>query len=122
MHMVNRRVDFRDLNFTLLFLNCLQNKECTLENYRDLLVCEWVPPEFVPTCLLSHLKTICLRGIQGRPDETEVTKYLLKHGDVLNKVTIYTCDFRVEDKVKLCQEISMFSKGSTTCQIEFLEK
>ncbi|XP_068337697.1 F-box/LRR-repeat protein At4g14103-like [Pyrus communis] len=115
-------IDLLKISPHLEHLDVYNNKECTLENYRDLLVCEWVPPEFVPICLLSHLKTICLRGIQGRPDETEVTKYLLKHGEVLNKVTIYTCDFRVEDKVKLCQEISMFSKGSTTCQIEFLEK
>ncbi|KAM1758867.1 hypothetical protein TB2_007764 [Malus domestica] len=49
----------------------------------------WNPPELVPDCLLSHLKTISLRGFQGSQDEMEVAKYLLKNGEVLKKLTIY---------------------------------
>lgn len=43
----------------------------------------------MPTCLVSHLKTICLRKFQGTPNEMKVAKYLRKHGEVLNDVTVF---------------------------------
>ncbi|KAM1343682.1 hypothetical protein PS2_007779 [Malus domestica] len=106
----------------LEYLDFTTNKRCKADHPLEDSAREWVPPEFVPVCLSSYLKTISIQGIEGRPDEMEVTKYLLKHGEVLDKVTFYTSAVRADHKMKLCQDISMFSKGSMTCQIDFLEK
>ncbi|KAL6196660.1 hypothetical protein ACLB2K_032274 [Fragaria x ananassa] len=43
---------------------------------------EWSPPEFVPMCLSSSLKTICVNGFKGRRYEMEVAKYLLNYGEI----------------------------------------
>ncbi|KAK9937695.1 hypothetical protein M0R45_014468 [Rubus argutus] len=55
----------------------------------------WSPPESVPKCLLSSLKTITIKGFQGKGfygylDEMELIKYLLKNCLVLERMTIYT--------------------------------
>lgn len=100
-------------------------------HFVDESVHEWSPPDFVPACLLSHLKTIRIRGFQGLPDEMEVVEYLLKYGAVLNTMTICTLEYFCEEKemklpllglreeVKLLQTISMFPRASKTCQIVF---
>ncbi|XP_050373112.1 putative F-box/FBD/LRR-repeat protein At3g49040 [Argentina anserina] len=46
------------------------------------------PPESVPTCLTSQLKTIFLKRFSEEPDEIKVVKYLLYCGEVLNKLLI----------------------------------
>ncbi|CAB4293564.1 unnamed protein product [Prunus armeniaca] len=52
----------------------------------------------------------------------EVSKYLLKHGEVLTKVTIcYTNDLGVAEEMMSRQELSKFPRGSKTCQVELLE-
>ena len=56
-------------------------------------VLNWIPPEHVPNCLSSRLKTISIKGLTGKAhigylDEMELTKYLLKHGRVLEKMNI----------------------------------
>ncbi|KAL6279383.1 hypothetical protein ACE6H2_016264 [Prunus campanulata] len=48
-------------------------------------------------------QTICIWGFEGRPDEMEEAKYLLKHGEVLNNLIIYTRDFHVEHMMELRQ-------------------
>ncbi|XP_024168725.2 F-box/LRR-repeat protein At3g59190 isoform X1 [Rosa chinensis] len=107
----------------LVFEN--NTKFCADDN-EDEFVHEWDAPEFVPVCLFSHLKTICLREFKGCPNEMEVAKYLVKHGKALNKVTIYT-RFCEEKEMKLqppiaslCLEVSKFPRGSKTCEIGFL--
>lgn len=48
--------------------------------------------------------------------------YLLKHGEVLTKATIfYTNDVGVAEEMKLREELSKFPRGSKTCQVELLE-
>ncbi|XP_004300675.1 PREDICTED: F-box/FBD/LRR-repeat protein At5g56420-like [Fragaria vesca subsp. vesca] len=47
-------------------------------------VLDWTPPESVPKCLLSSLKTISIKGFKGKeffgfPEEMELIKYLLKN-------------------------------------------
>ncbi|KAM1117387.1 hypothetical protein ACFX2I_007801 [Malus domestica] len=115
-------IDLLNMSPHLEYLDFTTNKKCKADHPLEDSAREWVPPEFVPVCLSSYLKTISIQGIEGRPDEMEVTKYLLKHGEVLDKVTFYTSAVRADHKMKLCQDISMFSKGSMTCQIDFLEK
>ena len=55
----------------------------------------------------------------------EVANYLVKHGNALNKVTIYT-RFSEEKEMNLgppiaalCSEVSKFPRGSKTCEIDF---
>ncbi|XP_018499927.2 F-box/FBD/LRR-repeat protein At5g56420 [Pyrus x bretschneideri] len=115
-------IDLLNMSPHLEYLDFTTNKKCKADHPLEDSVREWVSPEFVPVCLSSYLKTISIQGIEGRHDEMEVTKYLLKHGEVLDKVTFYTSAVRADHKMKLCQDISMFSKGSMTCQIDFLEK
>ncbi|KAM0998012.1 hypothetical protein ACFX13_007929 [Malus domestica] len=70
----------------------------------------WSTPESVPICLISHLKTITIRGFKGYPHEKKVAKYLLENGKVLNKMTIHN---------GLYKELTQ-KRGSTTCQVELV--
>ena len=87
----------------------------------------WSPPESVPNCLLSHLKTICIKAFQGKIftgylDEIQVIKYLLKNGQVLENMTIYTSGFSTDAEEKLIEEFSMFERGSGTCRFELIKE
>lgn len=42
----------------------------------------WNLPDFVPSCLLTQLKTICITGLMGMPHEMEVANFLLENGRV----------------------------------------
>lgn len=48
----------------------------------------FIPPEFVPVCLSSHLKTIYIRRFHGWWVELEVLNYLLGYGQVLDELII----------------------------------
>lgn len=82
------------------------------------------PSMLVPVCLSSHLKTISMLGFHGEQEEVEVLKYLLKYGEVLNKMTISPKNFvgssACHTKEELCKEILLFQKGSETCQVEVI--
>ncbi|KAL6179100.1 hypothetical protein ACLB2K_050616 [Fragaria x ananassa] len=49
------------------------------------------PPEIVPICVVSHLKTVSINQITGHDDQLDMVKYLLKFGEVPRNVTIVTC-------------------------------
>ncbi|KAM1256859.1 hypothetical protein EV1_030659 [Malus domestica] len=105
-------------NLKYLFLQ--SNAKCSAFRHGcDFLHHVWSPPRWVPVCLMSCLENICIKGFRGRADEMEVVKYMLKQGEVLNNVIIFTCDFSVKDEMKLCQEMSTFPRASKACQIEF---
>lgn len=53
----------------------------------------WSASEFLPSCLLSQLKTVAIRAVKARVDEIEVAKYLLKNGEVLKKMTFHAPEF-----------------------------
>lgn len=48
----------------------------------------WIEPQCVPTCLVSHLTTIRLRGLCGVHDQLEMIRYLLKNAQVLETMEI----------------------------------
>ncbi|CAB4267330.1 unnamed protein product [Prunus armeniaca] len=48
------------------------------------------PPAFMPTCLSLHIRIISMKGFQGKRDEMDATKYLLKFSLVINKMTVST--------------------------------
>lgn len=86
-------------------------------------VLKWSPPESVPNCVLSHLKTVSLKGFKGKDfwghlDEMEVIKYLLRNSRVLEKMTIYT-EFLEQE---LYEELLSFEWGSETCEVEIISK
>lgn len=98
---------------TSIHLNNWQDNIC-----RESSEPQWNPPELVPLCLLSHLNTISMRGFNGKLDEMEAAKYLLKNGEVLKKMTIYTHDpLRPKE---LYKELSTCQRGSETCQVEVI--
>ncbi|XP_004301359.1 PREDICTED: putative F-box/FBD/LRR-repeat protein At1g78760-like [Fragaria vesca subsp. vesca] len=78
----------------------------------------WHPPELVPNCLLSHVKTICINRFLGKDDEFEVAKYLLKNGEVLNSMKICTGRNIVCTKEVMLEKLLMFERVSKTCQVE----
>ncbi|KAM5586405.1 hypothetical protein ABKV19_005360 [Rosa sericea] len=89
--------------------------------------CKWNPPEFVPICLSSSLKTICVKGFKGGQHEMEVAQYLLKYGEVLNTVIISTKNrFNRQDghpyktEEELCEELRVCPKGSKICQVDII--
>ncbi|KAM5586459.1 hypothetical protein ABKV19_005396 [Rosa sericea] len=90
-------------------------------------VLNWIPPNSVPNCLLSHLKTISIRGFRGKGcdgylDEMELTKYLLQNGRVLEKMTIYTLGAFRDTKEDIFNETSMIEWSSKVVQVEIIEK
>ncbi|PRQ30789.1 putative FBD domain, leucine-rich repeat domain, L domain-containing protein [Rosa chinensis] len=79
---------------------------------------QWSPPESIPICLLTHLKTVSIRGFKGKLDEMDVAKYLLNNGEILKMTTFYSEDlFRTKEELKM--ELSMCQWGSKACQVEF---
>lgn len=48
----------------------------------------------------------------------EAAKYLLKHGEVLNRMNILTNYFQ-RKKRELYREFCWFERGSKACQVEF---
>nr|XP_011461335.1 PREDICTED: F-box/LRR-repeat protein At4g14096-like [Fragaria vesca subsp. vesca]XP_011461338.1 PREDICTED: F-box/LRR-repeat protein At4g14096-like [Fragaria vesca subsp. vesca]XP_011461340.1 PREDICTED: F-box/LRR-repeat protein At4g14096-like [Fragaria vesca subsp. vesca]XP_011461343.1 PREDICTED: F-box/LRR-repeat protein At4g14096-like [Fragaria vesca subsp. vesca]XP_011461345.1 PREDICTED: F-box/LRR-repeat protein At4g14096-like [Fragaria vesca subsp. vesca] len=79
----------------------------------------WHPPELVPNCLLSHVKTICIIGFGGKDDEFKIAKYLLKNGEVLNSMKIYTDGDLCAKKL---EKLSMFERGSKTCKVDIWQR
>nr|XP_011465563.1 PREDICTED: F-box/FBD/LRR-repeat protein At5g56420-like isoform X1 [Fragaria vesca subsp. vesca] len=79
---------------------------------------QWSPPDTVPICLLTHLKTVSIRGIKGKLDEMDAAKYLLTNGEVLKNLTLYSKDLS-HTKEEIYKELSMCRWGSKTCQVEF---
>ncbi|XP_004295985.1 PREDICTED: F-box/FBD/LRR-repeat protein At5g22660-like [Fragaria vesca subsp. vesca] len=78
---------------------------------------QWTPPELVPDCLSSNLKTISIRGFKGLQVESQVAEYMLLNGCHLNKMTIYTC---ISEEEESCKDLLTF-KRAMTCQLEFRE-
>ncbi|XP_050383525.1 F-box/FBD/LRR-repeat protein At4g00160-like [Argentina anserina] len=114
-------ISFLNASPNLESLVLKKNRDCLCRHHSDELHHEWNPPEFVPACLVSHLKKICIRGYKGTPDQMEVAEYLLKHGAVLNKVTVHRitkCMSSKKEK-KLWQGLKKLPRGSKSCQIAF---
>lgn len=51
----------------------------------------------------------------------EAVKYMLKHGEALNKVTVYARNISAEKQMEWQQEFVDFPRVSKTCQIELVQ-
>ncbi|KAL6205951.1 hypothetical protein ACLB2K_023203 [Fragaria x ananassa] len=85
--------------------------------------CSEIPLETlqpVPFCLISNLKTVSIMRFRGLPEEVEVVKYLLKNSQVLKTMTISTLRTTCGDVEKVHENLRMCSRGSKTCEVEFM--
>ncbi|CAA0808501.1 Putative FBD-associated F-box protein [Striga hermonthica] len=86
-------------------------------------------PNRVPTSLLSSLRTITIKVVCIGEDEFNVVRYLLKNSHVLEEMKILALD---DDSIPsdlsegdlnvafdALQRISLFERGSVTCQLAF---
>ncbi|RHN71558.1 putative FBD domain-containing protein [Medicago truncatula] len=69
----------------------------------------WVDPEFVPQCFLSHLRTYTILNNAGPQSQLMLGKYILKNANSLQTMTISS----ESEKRKL----SECPKASATCQL-----
>lgn len=77
----------------------------------------WSPPDLVPECLSSKLKTVEIKNFQGINDEFSLVKYLLKHGRVLKTMSI-DCSL-LPEYAKIQKKLYKFRRGSSTCKLVF---
>ncbi|KAL1815583.1 hypothetical protein ACET3Z_018157 [Daucus carota] len=75
----------------------------------------WSPPDRVPDCLSSKLKSIEIKNFQGINDEFSLVKYLLKHGRVLEMMSI-DCSLLADD-AKIQKKLYKFRRASSTCKL-----
>ncbi|KAL9145919.1 hypothetical protein ABFS82_13G076400 [Erythranthe guttata] len=82
----------------------------------------WTEPQQVPTCLLSHLRTVTLVHFEGR-HMFKIMRYLLRNAKVLEMMEIvYPKIFDSKDKIYTHDEISRFERGSKACKLAFISK
>ena len=74
-------------------------------------------PHQVPSCLVLHLKEIEIRNIVGENHELEAVEYLLRHAEVLKKMTIYCHEPSLGKEFCACKKLFGFWKGSTSCKL-----
>ncbi|KAJ9672817.1 hypothetical protein PVL29_026165 [Vitis rotundifolia] len=90
----------------------------TLDGYTNELIPEgWMIPHQVPFCLVLHLKEIEIRNIVGENHEIKAVEYLLRHVEVLKKMTIYCHETSLGKEFCACKKLFGFSKGSTSCKL-----
>lgn len=88
----------------------------------DELTIGWIEPQQVPKCLLSRLSTIKIVKTVGTKHGLEIIRYLLRNAKVLNRMDItYPPCIDSEEKNELLQKISLFERGSKTCELVFTE-
>ncbi|XP_057761781.1 putative FBD-associated F-box protein At5g56440 [Arachis stenosperma] len=81
------------------------------------------PPTMVPSCVTSHLKSFEFIEYQDDADEREFIAYLLQGGLVLETVIIQLrSDLHPETKDNIVKGLSAIPRGSTTCQLNFIDQ
>ncbi|XP_008226392.1 PREDICTED: F-box/LRR-repeat protein At4g14103 isoform X1 [Prunus mume] len=112
-------INFLNASPNLESLTFNKHVKCLIQHNKDELVHEWTPPESVPICLLSHLKTVRMQRFRRQPDEMKVAEYLLKHSEVLDYMIFCTRATYLREEKKLWDEVQKFPRVSQTCKIMF---
>ncbi|XLS69987.1 hypothetical protein HN51_026852, partial [Arachis hypogaea] len=73
-------------------------------------------PVKVPTCLVSHLKVIKIKGYFESRDDRDFFAYVLQHGLVLESLDIQVDLARAEG---FPEKLSLLPRSSKACQINF---
>ncbi|XP_015938343.1 FBD-associated F-box protein At5g56370-like [Arachis duranensis] len=118
------------INFLLNFLHsshvleALVINDISKEKYFHLVEYDGpAPPTMVPNCVTSHLKSFEFRGYEDSVDKREFIAYLLQRGLALEIVTIHlNYVFNQETKYDIVRELSAIPRGSTTCQLNFIDQ
>lgn len=86
---------------------------------------EWHEPDNIAQCLClsSHLKKVVIEAFKGSDIEMHAVEYLLKNGMVLDDITIYSSSAEYEERSRddVFKKLLKFPRGSSTCQIDFLD-
>ncbi|WJX30876.1 hypothetical protein P8452_19367 [Trifolium repens] len=78
------------------------------------------PPIIGPECLLSQLKTCCLRSFGGTKCGFEFAKYIIENSKVLDYMIINSKFSRDKNaKSQMLMKLSSCAKGSETCKLLF---
>ncbi|KAK6134332.1 hypothetical protein DH2020_011793 [Rehmannia glutinosa] len=107
-----------DWLFLTRFLKSADNLEVLIISEVDgYLRYNWMKPKQVPTCLLSHLRMVRIDQFWCTKYEFKLVRYLLKNSKVLKRMEIYSPNN--EAKFDTLQKISLFQRGSETCELAF---
>ncbi|KAL1195216.1 putative FBD-associated F-box protein [Cardamine amara subsp. amara] len=79
----------------------------------------WIEPSSVPECVITSLETFELTDYEGAEEEKEVISFILRNAKCLKKATISTECTDPNKKLKMLKELSLFTRRSPTCQLEF---
>ncbi|XLT71558.1 hypothetical protein HN873_027984 [Arachis hypogaea] len=134
--LLNLELDVACFNtdFLLNFLhNCHVLEDLVVHVLKSVVYCELyfhrsqfyvpAPPTMVSNCVTSHLKSFEFREYENSADEREFIEYLLQRGLVLKRVTIHLYYYLdQETKYDIVKELSAIPRGSTTCQLNFIDQ
>ncbi|XP_031277479.1 F-box/LRR-repeat protein At3g58900-like isoform X2 [Pistacia vera] len=82
-------------------------------------ISKWEAPDQAIPCLTYHVKVVELFEVNGRQNELELVRFLLKHGQVLQKMSInWAID--IKDAEEIIPEIMNFPKTSSEVALKFL--
>ena len=79
-------------------------------------------PLDVPECLSSHLTTCDYKGFEGKEEEMELVRQILKAAKVLKsmKITV-TSNLGLKLKLLIREKLGKFQRSSQNCEIAFHE-
>ncbi|XP_027923012.1 F-box/FBD/LRR-repeat protein At3g26920-like [Vigna unguiculata] len=75
-------------------------------------------PQFVPACILSHLKTCSIGCFRGSMDEFLFARYIMQNAKYLRTMKIKILSYNGE-KPDMIRDLSSCKKSSDTCKLSF---
>lgn len=79
-----------------------------------------IPDKGIP-CLTHHLKTVEILEFYGNKNQLELVRFILKYGQVLQKMSITWGYSGVKYPIKISRQVKEFPRLSPTAALEFLE-
>lgn len=79
-----------------------------------------IPDKGIP-CLTHHLKTVEILEFYGNENQLELVRFILKYGQVLQKMSITWGYSGVKYPIKISRQVKEFPRLSPTAALEFLE-
>lgn len=79
----------------------------------------WKETSHVPKCLLSSLEYFDWRQYEGREEEKEVVKYILRISRRLEFATFVPKSTDRGENLRMLRELSKLPRGSSICKVGF---
>ncbi|MCH83915.1 F-box/RNI/FBD-like domain protein [Trifolium medium] len=111
---------FNSYSLLSLLQTCHLLQVLIIQNGKDqspLPICATQPS--VPSCLVSHLASIELKGYRGFPDELLFAEYVLQKGLVLKTMIIVDTSVDPNKKFDTLRRLSNVPRASANCQLTF---